>query len=67
MKNFILWLEVDNKRLRKLLAIFTAIVWLISIITSFTISEQVTQSILTATTVQFSTVIGFYMTTKASE
>ena len=69
MKKFILWLEVDNKRLRKLLAIFTAIVWLISVVISYTLSfyKYDTLSILALTTAQFATVLTLYMTTKAGE
>lgn len=66
-KGWIEWLEVDNKRLRKVLAIFTAFIWLIAIICSYVLKlfNLDTIDILTIITGQFAVVIGFYMTTKA--
>lgn len=62
------WLEEDNKRLRKVLAIFTALVWLVATITSYVLYLYTydTLAIYGLVTAQFATVIGFYMTTKAS-
>jgi len=67
MKQFIVWLEEDNKRLRKVLAIFTAIVWLIATVTSYLlyVFGFDTLAILALVTAQFTTVIGFYMATNA--
>ena len=67
MKDFILWLEGDNKRLRKVLAIFTALVWLIAVIISYigSLYKVTTIEVLGAVTAQFSIVISAYMMTKA--
>ena len=67
MGNFILWLEQDKKRLRKLLALFTALVWLLAVIVSYTASVYGVQTVevLAAVTAQFSIVISAYMMTKA--
>lgn len=67
MKRFILWLEEDNKRLRKVLAIFTAIVWLIAVMVSYigSMYNITTIEVLGAVTAQFSIVISAYMMTKA--
>ena len=61
------WLEGDSKRLRKVLAVFTALVWLIAVVTSYAYSwyGRSTLDILGLVTAQFATVIGFYMATKA--
>ena len=69
MKAFILWLEEDNKRLRKVLAIATAIVWLISVVVSYigSLYKINTIEVLSAVTAQFSIVISAYMITKASD
>ena len=67
MKKFIEWLEAEKTRLRKVLAIFTAIVWLIAVLISYILTKYNlnTIAILGLVTAQFSTVIGFYMATKA--
>lgn len=67
MKNLILWLEGDNKRLRKVLTIFTAVVWLLAVITSYIFAwyDKSTMDILSLTTAQFATALGFYMATRA--
>ena len=67
MKIFIEWLEKEDKRLRKVLAIFTAVVWLIAVIASYglTFLGLDTIAILSLVTAQFATVIGFYMVSKA--
>jgi len=67
MKNFIEWLEIDNKRTRKVLAIFTAIVWLFAVIFSYILSVYGfdTLALLSLVTAQFATVVGFYMVSKA--
>ena len=62
MKETIKWIEEDSKRLRKLLAIFTAFIWLIATIASYILSVYdydiiATYSLVTA---QFATVIAFY-------
>jgi len=68
MKAFILWLEEDDKRLRKVLAIFTAIVWFIAVIVSYigSLYKITTIEVLGAVTAQFSIVISAYMITKAN-
>lgn len=67
MKILIEWLEIEKTRLRKVLAIFTALAWLISVIVSYVLTyyKLDTIAILSLVTAQFSTVIGFYMATKA--
>lgn len=67
MKEFIEWLEQNNTRTRKVLAVFTAIVWLICVITSYVLVKfgLDTIAILSLVTAQFATVIGFYMVSKA--
>lgn len=67
MKSFVIWLEEDNRRLRKVLALFTAVVWLLSVIISYTLYtfKYDTLAILALVTTQFTAVIGFYMSTKA--
>lgn len=67
VSEFIKWLEEDTKRLRKVLAVFTAIVWLISVISSYILSyyKLDTIAILSLVTAQFGTVVAFYMATKS--
>ena len=67
MKILIEWLEIEKTRLRKILAIFTAMLWLIAVIVSYVLTyyNLDTIAILSLVTAQFSTVIGFYMATKA--
>ena len=61
------WLEEDTKRVRKTLAVFTAIVWLIATISSYILSlyGQDTLAVYSLVTAQFAVVIAFYMSTKA--
>lgn len=68
MSSFIRWLEEDNKRLRKVLAVFTAFVWLIATIASYMLSmyDYDTLALYSLVTAQFATVIAFYTATKAS-
>lgn len=68
MKRFVEWLEGDIRRTRKVLALFTAVVWLVAVVTSYILLFIVgldTIAILSLVTAQFATVIGFYMATKA--
>ena len=67
MKEFIEWLEQNNTRTRKVLAVFTAIVWLICVIASYVLVKfgLDTIALLSLVTAQFATVIGFYMVSKA--
>ena len=67
MKCFFLWLEENDKRTRKVLAIFTAIVWLFATIASYTLYTQGydTLALYSLVTAQFATVIGFYMVSNA--
>lgn len=68
MKRFVEWLEGDIRRTRKVLALFTAVVWLVAVVTSYILLFTVgldTIAILSLVTAQFATVIGFYMATKA--
>ena len=67
MKQLIEWLEKDDKRTRKFLAVFTAIVWLLAVIASYglVMIGYDTMAILSLVTAQFATVIGFYMATNA--
>ena len=67
MNKLIEWLEKDDKRTRKFLAVFTAIVWLLAVVSSYyliTLGYD-TIAILSLVTAQFATVIGFYMATNA--
>jgi hypothetical protein len=67
MTKFIEWLEQSSTRTRKVLAVFTAIVWLICVIASYVLVkfQLDTIAILSLVTAQFATVIGFYMVSKA--
>ena len=67
MKQLIEWLEKDDKRTRKFLAVFTAIVWLLAVVASYFLItlEYDTMAILSLVTAQFAAVIGFYMATNA--
>ena len=67
MKQLIEWLEKEDKRTRKFLAVFTAIVWLLAVIASYglVMIGFDTLAILSLVTAQFATVIGFYMATNA--
>lgn len=67
MKQLIEWLEKDDKRTRKFLAVFTAVVWLLAVIASYglVMIGYDTIAILSLVTAQFATVIGFYMATNA--
>lgn len=67
MKQLIEWLEMDVKRTRKFLAVFTAIVWLLAVVASYCLITlgYDTMAILSLVTAQFAAVIGFYMATNA--
>ena len=67
MKSFIEWVELEYKRLRKVLAIYTSLVWLIAVVASYALTfvGLDTIAILSLVTAQFATVIGFYMVSKA--
>ena len=67
MKKLIEWLELDDRRTRKFLAIFTAIVWVVAVVASYGLIMvgYDTLAILSLVTAQFATVIGFYMVTNA--
>ena len=67
MREFIEWLEEDSKRLRKVIAIYTAIIWAICTAASFallTFGHDVL-ALYSLVTAQFTAVVGFYMSTKA--
>lgn len=68
MRDFIIWLEEDHRRLRKVLALYTAIIWLISTVASYVLAVfgYDTLAIYSLVTGQFAAVIGFYMATKAN-
>ena len=61
------WLEQNNTRTRKVLAVFTAIVWLVAVLASYVLAFYGidTIGILSLVTAQFSALIAFYMATKA--
>lgn len=67
MNRFIHWLEEDSKRLRKVIAIFTGLVWLSATIASYLLYLWAydTIAVYSLVTAQFAAVIGFYMSTKA--
>lgn len=67
MRKFIEWLESDKKRTRKVLALFTAITWLLAIVCSYgmLVWGLSTIDILSIVTAQFAAVIGFYMVSNA--
>lgn len=67
MKAFIEWLEGDNKRTRKAIAVFTAAVWLLATVASYLLllAGYDTLALYSLVTAQFAAVVGFYMTTKA--
>lgn len=68
MKGFFSWLEADRKRLRMVLAVFTAVVWLLCTIASYVlwVFGHDTLALYSLVTAQFAAVVGFYMTTKAN-
>ena len=67
MRTMIEWLGTDKKRTRILLALFTAVVWLVAVLASYAlvVAGMDTLAILSLVTAQFAVVIGFYMTTNA--
>lgn len=67
MTRFIYWLEGDNKRLRKVIALFTGAVWLIATITSYVMYAYAydTIAVYSLVTAQFAAVVGFYMGTRS--
>jgi len=67
MKQFIEWLEGDRKRLRKVIALFTAAVWLLATLASYGlfVLGHDTIALYSLVTAQFTAVVAFYMGTKA--
>lgn len=67
MTSFIHWLEEDSKRLRKVIALFTGVVWLLATMVSYVmyVYSYDTIAVYSLVTAQFAAVIGFYMGTKA--
>ena len=67
MTSLIHWLEEDKARLRKVIAIFTALVWLGATIASYVLLTYSydTLAVYSLVTAQFAAVVGFYMGTKA--
>lgn len=67
MKMLIEWLDADKRRTRRFLAVFTAVVWFVSILISYSLimAGRDSIAILSLVTAQFAAVIGFYMTTNA--
>ena len=68
MRKLIEWLEGNDKRTRKFLALFTAAVWLLAVIASYglVVIGFDTLAVLSLVTAQFATVIGFYMVSNAN-
>lgn len=68
MNRFIHWLEEDNRRLRKVIALFTGVVWLIATVTSYVMYVYAydTIAVYSLVTAQFAAVVGFYMGTRSS-
>ena len=69
MKELIEWLELNDKRTRKVLAVFTGIVWLVAVICSYILAKYGydTVAVLSLVTAQYSAVIGFYMVSDANK
>lgn len=69
MIKLIEWMEGNDKRTRKVLSVFTAIVWAIAVACSYVLAKYGydTIAILSLVTAQFATVIGFYMVSDASK
>lgn len=67
MNRFIHWLEEDNRRLRKVIALFTGVVWLIATVTSYVMYVYAydTIAVYSLVTAQFAAVVGFYMGTRS--
>ena len=67
MGRFVRWLEEDVKRLRKVIALFTGIIWLVATIASYAmyVYNYDTIAVYSLVTAQFAAVVGFYMGTKA--
>lgn len=68
MKQLVEWLEKDDRRTRKFLALLTAFVWVLCVIVNYllyALAGKSDISILSLVTAQFAAVIGFYMATNA--
>ena len=65
MKEFILWLEEDKARLRKVLALGVFIVWVFATLASYIYKD--TMPVYAIVSAQFVTVLGFYMVSKVSQ
>lgn len=67
MTRFIYWLEEDNRRLRKVIALFTGVVWLMATVTSYVMYVYTydTIAVYSLVTAQFAAVVGFYMGTRS--
>jgi hypothetical protein len=61
------WLEEEKARLRKVIAIFTALVWLCATIASYVLLtyKYDTLAVYSLVTAQFAAVVGFYMGTRS--
>ena len=61
------WLEGDSKRVRRVLALFTAMVWAMSTVVSYVLyaNGYDTIAVYSLVTAQFATVVAFYTGTKA--
>ena len=67
MRELIEWMEARPTRARKVIAVFTALVWLMATIGSYGLYlvGYDTLALYSLVTAQFAAVVGFYMTTKA--
>lgn len=69
MRKLIEWMEGNDKRTRKVLSVFTGIVWVIAVVCSYVLARYGydTVTVLSLVTAQYATVIGFYMISDANK
>ena len=69
MRKLIEWMEGNDKRTRKVLSVFTGVVWAVAVACSYVLARYGydTVAVLSLVTAQYATVIGFYMMSDANK
>ncbi len=69
MRKLIEWMESNDKRTRKVLSVFTGVVWAVAVVCSYVLARYGydTVAVLSLVTAQYATVIGFYMMSDANK
>ena len=69
MRKLIEWMEGNDKRTRKVLSVFTGVVWAVAVACSYVLARYGydTVAVLSLVTAQYATVIGFYMISDANK